>query len=138
MSLAARARLGIVVPVLCVSSVFAACGGDGGEPENGLPPLIPRSVLFGNPERAAPKLSPDGARLAYLAPHNGVLNVWVRTVGGSDDRPLTADSLRGVWEYLWRPDGEGVLYLQDRDGDEEGGSLSHAPILRCGVTGPSG
>src|SRR5262249_9334340 len=33
-----------------------------------LPPLIPRNVLFGNPERTAPQLSPDGKRLAWLAP----------------------------------------------------------------------
>ena len=35
--------------------------------------LIPRDVLFGNPEKAAPWLSPDGTRIAYLAPHEGTL-----------------------------------------------------------------
>jgi hypothetical protein len=47
-----------------------------------LPPLIPRDILFGNPERIDPKISPDGKYLAYRAPdeHN-VLQVWVRTVG---------------------------------------------------------
>ena len=44
-------------------------------------PLIPRKVLFGNPEKVAPRLSPDGERLAYLAPKDGVLNVWVGPVG---------------------------------------------------------
>ena len=39
-------------------------------------PLIPREVLFGNPEKVAPRLSPDGERLAYLAPKDGVMNVW--------------------------------------------------------------
>lgn len=33
-----------------------------------LPPLIPRKVLFGNPVRGAPRLSPDGKRLSYLCP----------------------------------------------------------------------
>src|SRR5262245_18743622 len=33
-----------------------------------LPPLIPRDVLFGNPERTSPRLSPDGTRLAWIAP----------------------------------------------------------------------
>ena len=41
-----------------------------------LPPLIPRDDLFGNPEKASPNISPDGTRLAYLAPDEGVLNVW--------------------------------------------------------------
>lgn len=44
-------------------------------------PLIPREVLFGNPERADPQISPDGTQLGYLAPVNGVLNVWIRTLG---------------------------------------------------------
>ena len=48
--------------------------------ETKLPPLIPREVLFGNPEKAQPRLSPGGKRLAYLAPVDGVLNVWVGPV----------------------------------------------------------
>ena len=44
--------------------------------------LIPRSVLFGNPERSSASISPDGQRLAYLAPADGVMNVWVGTVDG--------------------------------------------------------
>ena len=67
-------------------------------------PLIPREVLFGNPEKVAPRLSPDGERLAYLAPKNGVLNVWVGPVGspGSDDfQPVTDDRKRGIRVYFW-------------------------------------
>ena len=43
-----------------------------------VPPLIPREVLFGNPEIAGVDLSPDGAKIAYLAPYQGVMNLWVR------------------------------------------------------------
>jgi hypothetical protein len=39
--------------------------------------LIPRKVLFGNPEKTSAQISPDGKRLAYIAPVNNVLNVWV-------------------------------------------------------------
>src|SRR5690349_15468466 len=54
--------------------------------------LIPRDVLFGNPERAAPQISPNGKLLAWIAPDQGVLNVWVRSLGGtSDDRVVTSD-----------------------------------------------
>ena len=28
-------------------------------------PLIPRKVLFGNPDRTSPKISPDGQRIAW-------------------------------------------------------------------------
>ena len=83
-----------------------------------LPDLIPRSVLFGNPERADPQLSPDGSLLAYLAPLDGVLNVWVGALDGDDVRPITHDTDRGVRVYFWAHDGKHVLYLQDAGGDE--------------------
>ena len=81
-------------------------------------PLIPRSVLYGNPEKAAPQLAPDGTILAYLAPEEGVLNVWLRTPGQSDDRVLTRDTRRGIRSYFWQPDSRHILYIQDQDGDE--------------------
>ena len=40
-------------------------------------PLIPRKLLFDNPERTQARLSPSGAYLSWLAPKAGVLNVWV-------------------------------------------------------------
>ncbi len=84
----------------------------------GLPRLIPRSVLFGNPERAAPQLSPDGARLSYLAPVDGVLNVWVGPTDGPGSQPVTHDRDRGVRVYAWAHDNRHILYLQDKGGDE--------------------
>jgi len=83
------------------------------------PPLIPRDVLFGNPERVNPKLSPDGKRLAWLAPDKkNVLQVWVKTVGADDDKIVTADKKRGIRQYLWAEDNRTLLYMQDNDGDE--------------------
>ena len=82
------------------------------------PTLIPRAVLFGNPERLTPQLSPDGSRLAYLAPDDGVLNVWVRTVGKQDDRPVTHDRTRPIYQYFWRGDSKHILHLQEQSGDE--------------------
>jgi hypothetical protein len=63
--------------------------------------LIPRTVIFGNPERSSPQISPDGTMLAYLAPDQGVLNVWVRTLGKSDDRVITNDRKRGIRNLFW-------------------------------------
>jgi dipeptidyl aminopeptidase/acylaminoacyl peptidase len=81
--------------------------------------MIPREVLFGNPEKAAPKISPDGRLLAYLAPNaDGVLNVWVRTLGKDDDQVVTNDKKRGIRFYLWQWDSQNILYIQDKDGDE--------------------
>lgn len=84
----------------------------------GLPPLIPREILFGNPERVQARLSPDGLRLSYLAPRDGVLNVWMATIGHRDDRPLTGDQRRGIHMHVWAFDNRHILYRQDHDGDE--------------------
>ena len=84
-----------------------------------LPQLISREVLFGNPERSQPRLSPDGQKLAWLAPDKkNVLQVWVKTVGKDDDKMVTADKKRGIRLYRWAEDSRTLLYLQDNDGDE--------------------
>src|SRR5262245_19580414 len=84
-----------------------------------LPPLIPRDVLFGNPEKFSPKLSPDGARLAWIAPNpKNVLQVWVKTIGKDDDKVMTNDPKRGIRQFLWAPNSKMLIYSQDSDGDE--------------------
>jgi dipeptidyl aminopeptidase/acylaminoacyl peptidase len=84
-----------------------------------LPPLIPREVLFGNPEKTSPRIAPDGRRLAWLAPDkNNVLQVWVKTIGQDDDKIVTADKKRGIRQYFWAENSRQLIYLQDSDGDE--------------------
>lgn len=81
------------------------------------PPLIPLEVLFGNPERVLPGVSPDGRSQSYVAPVDGVLNVWVGPIDG-EAHPLTDDRDRGIRQYFWAHDGRHLLYLQDKGGDE--------------------
>ncbi|MEE9538001.1 MAG: S9 family peptidase [candidate division NC10 bacterium] len=87
--------------------------------ERGTPPLIPREVLFGNPDKASAQLSPNGKKIGHLAPLNGVLNVWV---GPADDpaaaKPITKDTGRGIRFYGWAFTSNHILYIQDKDGDE--------------------
>ena len=92
--------------------------------------LIPRSVLFGNPERTSPQISPDGSALAWIAPRffagrdDGVLNLWVAPVGGDSGvdwavaQPVTEDADRGIRSFTWARDGRHLLYIQDVGGDE--------------------
>jgi dipeptidyl aminopeptidase/acylaminoacyl peptidase len=85
--------------------------------------LIPRNVLFGNPERISPHISPNGSRLAWIAPREGVLNVWVAPIGTSgvdwdDATVVTDDTDRGIRMFAWAKDGRHLLYLQDTGGDE--------------------
>ena len=81
-------------------------------------PLIPREVLFGNPERTRPQLAPDGKRLAWLQPDKGVLQVWVETLGKEDAAPVSADRQRPIRRFRWGQDSRTIVYLQDVKGDE--------------------
>lgn len=82
--------------------------------------LIPRRILFGNPDKAAARIAPDGSRLAYLAPLDGVLNVWVGPVLQPDQaQPVTHDAKRGIRTYFWAYTNQHILYLQDVGGDED-------------------
>ncbi len=84
-----------------------------------LPPLIPRKVLFGNPERAAARISADGKRISFLAPVEGVLNIWVAPTDQIDQaKPITHDRDRGIRRYFWAYTNEHLVYLQDAKGDE--------------------
>jgi dipeptidyl aminopeptidase/acylaminoacyl peptidase len=81
-------------------------------------PLIPRTILFGNPSKTSPRISPDGKKMAYLAPVDNVLNVWVGTIGSDNDQPVTKDEDRGVRFYTWAADNQHILYIQDVGGNE--------------------
>ncbi|HET9361734.1 MAG TPA: S9 family peptidase, partial [Vicinamibacterales bacterium] len=82
-------------------------------------PLIPRRLLFGNPERASPSLSDDGKQLAFRAEVNGVMNVWVAPADKPGDaRAVTKDTSRGIRQYFWAYTNSHIVYLQDQGGDE--------------------
>jgi hypothetical protein len=82
-------------------------------------PLIPRQILFGNPDKAMARLSPDGKHLSYLAPVDGVLNIFVGTPEDPEGaKSVTADKKRGIRNYFWAYTSEHILYTQDKDGDE--------------------
>ncbi len=88
------------------------------QPSNSVP-LIERAKLFGNPTRTGGQLSPDGKWLGFIAPRDGVLNVWVAPVDRPNDaRPLTAEKVRPIRSYFWAPDSKQILFVNDKGGDE--------------------
>lgn len=80
--------------------------------------IIPLEVLLGNPEKVQPQISPDGKRMAYIAPVDDVLNVWVGDVGQDNYAPVTKDTDRGIRGYAWCHNNQHLLYIQDQGGDE--------------------
>jgi len=77
-------------------------------------PLIPRGDLFGNPTRAAGKISPDGQWLSWLAPKDGVLNIWMAPADNPDQAKAMTDATdRPIRQYFWSPDSQSLLYIQD-------------------------
>jgi len=113
-----RSPKSVMILILCLllgCGFLTSCGKKVAIAE---PELIPREIVFGNPEKASPRLSPDGTMMSYLAPVDNVLNVWVGTIGEDDVRPVTKDTLRGIRRYFWSGDSRHIMYLQDEGGNE--------------------
>jgi dipeptidyl aminopeptidase/acylaminoacyl peptidase len=101
------------------NGVKAAQGGAPDRRKGMTTPLIPRETLFGNPDKAGVRISPDGKHLSFLAPVNNVLNVWVGPLSDpSKAKPVTKDTKRGIRIYFWAYTNKHILYMQDTDGDE--------------------
>ena len=82
-------------------------------------PLIERAKLFGNPEKTGARLSPDGKWISFIAPRDGVLNVWVAPASDpAAAKPLTAEKTRPIRTSFWAPDSSQILYVNDKGGDE--------------------
>jgi dipeptidyl aminopeptidase/acylaminoacyl peptidase len=105
--------------LLCLSLLVTAAGAQD-KKATGLPPLIDRELIFGNPEIAAAQLSPNGQYIAFVKPWKDTLNVWVKAVGEpfSAARMLTTESKRPIAGYFWTRDSRYILYVKDNDGDE--------------------
>ena len=104
---------------LAGAAVSTAAGATHAAPSMNGVPLIERTKLFGNPTRAGGQLSPDGKWLAFIAPRDGVLNIWVAPVDRPKEaRALTAETKRPIRSYFWAPDSRQILFVNDKGGDE--------------------
>ena len=98
----------------------------------GLPPLIDREIIFGNPEIGSPQISPDGRYLAFLKPWKGTRNIYVKGVDEpfSAARLLTTEKQRPIVEYFWSRDSRYILYTRDNNGDENYNVFAVDPAAR--------
>jgi dipeptidyl aminopeptidase/acylaminoacyl peptidase len=85
-----------------------------------VPPVLDRELFFGNPEIAGAQLSPDGNFIAFLKPWKETRNVWVKKIGDGYDKAklITADPKRPIPGFFWSRDSKYILFVQDKDGDE--------------------
>lgn len=82
-------------------------------------PLIDRELFFGNPEISSGKLSPNGEYITFMKEYEGIMNVWIKKFDESfDDARLLTDSDRPLYGYFWTSDSKYILYVKDKDGDE--------------------
>jgi dipeptidyl aminopeptidase/acylaminoacyl peptidase len=111
--------------LLCLALAVSALGAQEKKPvaaqhPSGLPPIIDRELLFGNPEIAAAQLSPDGKYLAFQKPWKDTRNIFVKGVEEpfTAARLLTTEAKRPIAGYFWTRDSKYILYVKDNDGDE--------------------
>lgn len=105
--------------------------------QEGLPPIIDREILFGNPEIAGAQLSPDGKWMSFIKPYNEVRNIWVKAADApfEDATPVTADKERPIPGYFWSQDSKYLLYVQDKGGDENYHVYALDPFGEAGENG---
>ena len=93
------------------------------------PPLVPLGDFFANPKAAwEHRVSPDGARLAWVAMHNGRATLHVRRLEETVARTVeTPRELRPPWggspSFWWNRDGKRLVFLVDAQRRRECASL---------------
>ncbi|MGI6372485.1 MAG: S9 family peptidase [Caldicoprobacterales bacterium] len=81
--------------------------------------LIPREVLFADPVRTSPSISPDGTKLAYRLFEDGYDTILVKYLDQDrDDIPVQQPGTPGNYRFFWAGDNKHILILQDYLGDE--------------------
>jgi hypothetical protein len=111
---------GLICLALAASSLAAQTSNEKKASTAGLPPIIDRELIFGNPEIAGAQLSPDGKYVAFQKPWKDTRNVYVKGVNEpfSAARLLTTETKRPIAEFFWTRDGKYILYVKDNEGDE--------------------
>lgn len=81
--------------------------------------LISRKSFFEDPDRTQGRISPDGTMVSYIAPLDGVKNVWVAPIDNIDaGEAVTSDASRGTRQHEWAYNNRNLFYFRDSGGDE--------------------
>lgn len=110
--------LRLLAALMCIAAI-TGCAGSSRVSYSKPAPLIERTRLLANSSRQFSRISPDGAWLSWLAPLDGVMNLWIAPVAKpGESRVLTRERTDRVSNYAWSPDSGFLLYTQDRGGDQ--------------------
>jgi dipeptidyl aminopeptidase/acylaminoacyl peptidase len=77
---------------------------------------IPLRDFFRNPEQTGHQLSDDGKYLAWLAPYERRLNVFLRPLAGGETVRVSSETARSIAGYTFK--GDRIIYGKDFGGDE--------------------
>ncbi|PSJ72173.1 S9 family peptidase [Sphingobacteriales bacterium UPWRP_1] len=80
-------------------------------------PRIPLRDFFRNPEKVAFKISPNGSHIAFMAPYQHRMNIFVQPASGGEPTRITAETDRNIAGYFWA-NNQTLLYFKDNGGDE--------------------
>ena len=73
--------------------------------------------FFRNAEKTRFQISPNGTMLAYLAPVENRLNIFVQKIGEDKAAKITNVTDRDISGYFWKNDNT-LIYVRDFGGDE--------------------
>ena len=102
------------------------------------PPILDRTLFFGDVEISGEEISPDGQFISFLKPYKGTRNIWVKKTSEpfSAARPVSAEAKRPIRGHFWSHDSKFILYSQDAGGDENFNVYAIDPTLAADpVTG---
>lgn len=106
-----------IIPIILILLLISGCIADkktsDDDKQEKNSSLISRDQLFGNPDRVTVRISPDGNQLSFLAPLNGVMNVWVGPSAQPNlAKPVTNDTYRGIRNYGWAYTNQHIIYCR--------------------------
>ncbi|HAS88719.1 MAG TPA: S9 family peptidase [Desulfovibrio sp.] len=89
------------------------------------PGQIPMRDFFKNPVAEGFTISPDGEKIAWLAPWKDRLNIFVKKLSSGKITRITNATRRDIYGYFWAG-SERIVFGQDSGGDENVHTFSAA------------
>ncbi len=73
--------------------------------------------------------SPDGNSLTFVSDRDGVSRLYSKPINGSEATLLITDEPRAVFEGIWSPDGDWLIYRTDSEASGSGDILAVQPAV---------